>query len=396
MDQSRLMGILVALLAAMFPGRAWAGEDTLLNLLREKGILSSEEVDEIKAEEGGFLSLKGAKLGLGGELELEFRDTQKDEGVKDSNARFQLDKFTLKPKVEFEDTDISLKAEIEFNEDKGFFSEGGVCFGGLPLDSRLFAGLGDRFIGISRKTESYPLLATMLWRYEQLQLNWEAEVSPFYCGIAIGEGLKLGTKQVAEDSSYKMLADKRNAGDRTGHLEYGVKLGIRPNIGDWGAINILGFGFWSELSEDDKDILKFYLPNYISNSDKMRRYGGRVVYTYEFDKLRKLDLVGEYAYLEDGELDRNSWYLQCSYKWKFDRPYFRSFEPLIRYGRLDTDWEKAFNEPASWDREKITIALITDVIKNVKIKAEYYINDEETGSRDVDNSEALVQLETKF
>ncbi len=396
MDQSRWMGMLVALLVVMCPREAWAGKDTLLNLLREKGILSSEEVDEIKAEEGGFLSLKGAKLGLGGELKLEFIDTQKDDGIKDPNARFRFHKFTLKPEVEFEDTDISLKAEIEFNEDKGFFSEGGVYFGGLPLNSRLFVGLDERFIRISRKTEAYPLLGTLLWRYEQIQINWEGEMSPFYWGIAIGEGLKLGTKQVSEDSSYKMLADKRNAGDRTGHLEYGIKLGIRPNIGDCGKLDILGFGFWSDLSEGDENVLKSRLPNYTSDSDTMARYGGRVVYNYKFNESRDLTLVGEYAYLEDGDVDRDGWYLQCSYKWRFDRTYFRSFEPLIRYGRLDTDWEEAFDKPASWDREKITIALITEVAPHVQIKAEYYINDEDTGGRDVDNDELLIQLEVKF
>jgi len=40
--------------------------------------------------------------------------------------------------------------------------------------------------------------------------------------------------------------------------------------------------------------------------------------------------------------------------------------------------------------------LITELAKNVKLKTEYYINDEKTGGRDVDNNELLVQLEFKF
>ena len=391
---------LVFLIIFVFSVKAQA-EEPLLDLLRKKGILTYEEIEKIRIETAQkkadvLISLKGADIRLGGELELEFRDTQKDEEIKDSNARFQLDKFTLKPEIEFKNTDISLKAEIEFNEDKGFFSEGGVYFERLPLDSRLFVGLGDRFVSISRRTEAYPLLATMLWRYEELQVNWEGEVLPFYWGITISEGLKLGTKQVSEDSSYKMLADKRNVGDRTGHPEYGIKLGIRPNLGDWGKFDLLGFGFWSDLSEEDKNVLRSHLPNYTSDSDRMGRYGGRVVYNYRFDKSRELTLVGEYAYLEDGKLKRDGWYLQASHKWKFKRTYFKSFEPLIRYGRLNTDWEKSFSKPCSWDREMLTIALITELAKNVKLKTEYYINDEKTGRREVDNDELLVQLEFKF
>ena len=235
-----------------------------------------------------------------------------------------------------------------------------------------------------------------MWRYEQLQINWEAKLFPFYWGIAFGEGLRLGTKQVSEDSSYKMLADKRNVSHKTGHLEYGVKLGVKPDIGNLGTIDVLGFGFWGKLSDDDKTTLSSKLPNYTSTLDRMRRYGARIVYNYKFDKSRKLTLVGEYAQLEDGKLKRDGWYLQASHKWKFKRTYFKSFEPLIRYGRLDVDWEKSFSKPCSWDREMLTIALITELAKNVKLKTEYYINDEKTGKREVDNDEFLVQLEFKF
>ena len=180
--------------------------------------------------------------------------------------------------MSFKDVNISLKGEIEFKEDETYFAEGGVYFKNLPLNSKIFVGLEDRFIGISRKTEVYPLLGTALWRYEQLQINWEGEKSPFYWGVAFGEGLRLSTKQVAEDSSCKMLSDKRNVTEKTGHPEYGIKLGVKPDIGNLGTIDVLGFGFWGELSDDDKATLSSKLPNYTSTSDGMRRYGTRIVY----------------------------------------------------------------------------------------------------------------------
>ena len=128
----------------------------------------------------------------------------------------------------------------------------------------------------------------------------------------------------------------------------------------------------------------------------MRRIGGRLVYKYKFDKLKELTLVGEGARFDDGVLERTAWYVQGSHKWKFKRTYLCSFEPLIRYGKLDTDWTKSFSKSASWDREMLTVALITELAKNVKLKAEYYINDEKTGDRSVNNDEFLVQLEYKF
>ena len=112
--------------------------------------------------------------------------------------------------------------------------------------------------------------------------------------------------------------------------------------------------------------------------------------------IESLNLAGEYAQLKDGDLKRNGWYLQGSYKRKFKWTYFCSFEPVIRYGQLDTDWAKSFAKPASWDREMLTVALITELAKNVKLKTEYYINDEKTGGKGVNNDEFLMQLEFSF
>ncbi|MEA3328817.1 MAG: hypothetical protein U9Q08_03710 [Candidatus Omnitrophota bacterium] len=397
----KLISLLLLMVIFILPAGAQADE-ILLDLLREKGVITYEEAEEARIdsaeEKADFLiSLKGADLRLGGELEVEFRDTEKDDGISDPNPRFQFDKFVLKPEVTFRDSKISLKGELEFTADSAYFSNGGVYFKGLPLlDSQFFAGLDTRFINISRKTEVYPLIGTAMWRYQELQVNWEAKKALFYWGVCLSEGLRLGTKQVSEDSSYKMLRDNRNVAAKTGHFEAGFKLGIKPDIGDLGTIDVLGFGFFGELDTADVGVLKSKLPGYISDSEIMRRYGGRAVYKYKFDKLKELTLVAEGAQFEDGDLERTGWYVQGSHKWKFKRTYFPSFEPLIRYGELNPDWPKSFSKPCSWDREMLTLALITELAKNVKLKTEYYFNNEKTGGRDVNNNEFLAQLEFKF
>lgn len=43
-----------------------------------------------------------------------------------------------------------------------------------------------------------------------------------------------------------------------------------------------------------------------------------------------------------------------------------------------------------------TLALIAELAKNLKLKAEYYMNGEDTGGDDVDNNELLMQLQIKL
>jgi len=42
------------------------------------------------------------------------------------------------------------------------------------------------------------------------------------------------------------------------------------------------------------------------------------------------------------------------------------------------------------------LAVIIDILKDSKLKLEYYINDEDIGGKDIDNNEFLMQLEIKF
>ncbi len=96
-------------------------------------------------------------------------------------------------------------------------------------------------------------------------------------------------------------------------------------------------------------------------------------------------------------MDRYGWYLQPSYKVKLkDRDIFTGFEFLVRYEDYNVDLTRDPTDSRTWDRETVTLAVLTDVVKNTKIKTEFYINEESTGGPDVDNNEVLVQLEIKF
>ncbi len=79
-----------------------------------------------------------------------------------------------------------------------------------------------------------------------------------------------------------------------------------------------------------------------------------------------------------------------------DRDIFTGFEFLVRYEDYNVDLTRDPTDSRTWDRETVTLAVLTDVVKNTKIKTEFYINEESTGGPDVDNNEVLVQLEIKF
>lgn len=378
-------------------------EKEILDILKEKEVIPHWRYNELKEKAKKkeekpkhLFSSKGWNLDIGGALEFEYVDTEDDVGIDNNDGRFQLDKFVLKPKVSSDSHDISLWAELEANEDETKVSSFAAIWDKLPLGSKLSTGLMPRFNRPSRKTEVYPLLGTAMWRYEYYQIRWEGKIKPVYWGVSFGEGLRLGTKQVSEDSSYKMLRDNRNTGEKTRYHESGLKLGVKPKFGKAGSLDIQGYGFWGKLdgdaTEGDIHVLHSKLPNYTSLDDEQSRYGGRITFKYE-----GFSVMGEMAKLKDGVAERDGWYAQASYKIKTgNKKYFRSVEPLVRYGVLDIDCTKSFDKPVSWDRDMTTVALITELAKNVKLKAEYYINEEDTGGKDVNNDELLLQLQIKF
>jgi len=105
----------------------------------------------------------------------------------------------------------------------------------------------------------------------------------------------------------------------------------------------------------------------------------------------------QYISAKDGELERRGWYIQPLYKIPVGAKYLKSVTPFFRYGELDTRKIPAvFSDPLTWDRQKVTLALIADLIDQVKLKFEYKMNDEDTGGGEVDNDEFVGQLEMKF
>lgn len=341
-----------------------------------------------------LLSLKGAKVNIGGELELEFVDTQSDNATTDSNPRFQLDKFVFKADAALTD-DTSLYGEIEFAKSSVKMKQAYAKFTHLPLDISLKAGLAVPYIDVDRKTETHTVNATAFgFRDPDIGLFAEGALpGPLYWKGSVTNGFLLTTKGTGEDSAYAIIHESDDANDNNKNKEVSFALGIDKELNNMGKINVMGFGAWGKISDEDKSFLQGITGYGASESEDDKSKGG-VNLAYA---LGNFTLIGQYIHAIDGDLERDGWFLQPSYKlggsdWK----YFNAYEFVFRYNSLDVSLDDVFSAPETWDRRTYTLALISEVTKNVLLKTEYNINDEDTGSGDVNNNEFLTQLEVKF
>ena len=99
--------------------------------------------------------------------------------------------------------------------------------------------------------------------------------------------------------------------------------------------------------------------------------------------------------------DRASWRFSFG-KLLADR-YFRSVEPLVRYGVLNVDAPgpvggtfKDPSLPGTWDRQALTLGALVEVTGDIFMKFEYVMNSEDGSGVDVDNDELLIQLLLTF
>lgn len=377
-------------------------------LEKQLGRFKAEKEEEKKREGSGFRPIKAEWLEIGGELELELVDTEResDSGTfgsktNESETHFQLDKFILVPKVTLND-DIYMRGELRFGDSSAYLDEWQVYFKNLRFNSYVKVGKDQRFISekildkFSRKTEGYPLLGKAFWEDQEYAITWIGEQGGFAWALSYGDGLDLTRSNITEDTTtaYRMLQDDDN-GDDEKH-EIGVGLRYRFELAEKNTLDVTGFSYWDKLSSGEITGNGSSIQTAIGSSDSQRRVGGRLTW-----KPGAAMLIGEYITAEDGALERDGWYLQGSYKHKFGYPliadrYLTAVEPVIRYGELDVDTTKVVGDARTWDRERWTLALLLDIYKNIKIKAEYYINDESTGGKELDNDELMVQLEVKF
>lgn len=373
---------------------------TLLAILLMFGLTPATKAfaDVGEPYEGGLLSVKGEKWEIGGELEVEYRDAQRD--ASDSQSQFKIDQFYLIPKIKLKEN-VNMKAEIQVTDGGTVLEEGHVTFSGFPGKTFIKVGLDDRFIKRSRITETYPLNGSAFWRDDDLGITVGGKLDYVYWFLSYTNGLRIASgpgslrsQKVMEDGGAKFLHEDRNVGDTTENKEIGFGAGHKHDLGEFGKIDVLAWFFANKLTPDEVTALNAVLASggYSSLEDSKSMFGIRVTHNWQ-----QVNFVGEYISSSTGDMDRKGWYIEPSYKFRtpWNRP--KSIVVLIRYNDLDNGLINDPGEVLTWDWQVFTLAGIVEIQKNVKVKLEYSFIDEDTGGAvDVENNEFLAQLEVTF
>ena len=266
--------------------------------------------------------------------------------------------------------------------------------------------------------------------------------------FSVGNGYALDSDSINEDNApfNQIIGDERNFNGSLAIREFGFGLGYRRSFESLGELSLLGFYYNDELSDQSLEYLRNQLTVVIpggdpanpadviagygsSSSDLSYRLGvggeyfvPLALFLDEDANLRKGDglrIAGQWIKAADGELRRETWYVQGSFRWSvpewedpkdgrksrglIDHRYFRSFEPLVRYGELDINLTPVPELAPLWDREQLLFALIAEVTSNVFLKAEYAINWEDTGASatfsgpdSVANNQFILELLLQF
>lgn len=316
-----------------------------------------------------------------------------------------------------------------------------------------------------RLTESYPLIGTAFWRDEELALIWKVRVGdkrgaprPKKKGagkrreplreeftrstdydafdfsnnpgeinllFSIGNGYTLDDKAVTKDSGtlQRIIQDGREVESNLSLRDIGLGVGYERDFNNLGEIGALLFYYEDELNEDSVQVLQQGLTlidgltglpvrGYGSSEANYRRRVG-ITANYHLEAYHLLSSFmdtwpGDGLYLtvqwidaRDGDLERDGWYAQVSYRWSFVKPlidekYFRYLEPVFRYGELKNNQAPIPSLPLSWTRRELVLGAVLGVNDHIFFKTEYLFNDETTGGGSVNNDEFLVQLLVLF
>ena len=255
--------------------------------------------------------------------------------------------------------------------------------------------------------------------------------------FSIGNGYTLSGKEATKDDAafQEILHDDRETEDGLSLRSLGFGVGYERDFNWLGEIHGRFFYFNDELNEESVAFLQSDLTvrdgtgapvaGYgDSDDDDAYRLGFGVRYHIEAYHLldQWMDTYpgdGLYAVFQwidsrDGELSRDGFYIQTSYRFSFVRPlvadrYFKYIEPVVRYGELNVNDGNFAELPLTWDRSELVFGAVVGVTKHLFLKVEYVFNnesfDEETvdiggGTAAVDddiaNDALIVQLLVEF
>ncbi|PIE19251.1 MAG: hypothetical protein CSA66_02670 [Proteobacteria bacterium] len=379
-------------------------------------------------------------LTLKGELELELHDLQGEGGPGFDSPTDTRTIGTRSPNVEIDSFWLALRVGLA--EGLGVYSvleftardaSAGAAWFDLRvrepqwLEHHVELGYHTSIVKVNRRTERYPLIASIYWREPEIHLAYEGVADlgdhvTLELGASLAMMRPLSFTGVQESTSQAGTINVLSYGGAKTFSGNGPVAGGRLRLGVHGAY-LDAFGFVGELaSEAGTDVLRAGLPNYRdypgydAEAEGGRTFwwaGGRLGYDGH-----RLHALAEAIASQEGQLRRWGFYAQLSYQIPLrEAPtVFHTIEPLVRYERyLIQDStvvgasgralrSTALSNAVSWDYDILTLALETMVYRDLlRLRLEYYVIDEQNGVPALDvanaafrNDELLVQAELRF
>ncbi len=379
-------------------------------------------------------------LTLKGELEVELHDLEGEGGpgydsptdtrtIGTRSPTVNLDTFWLAPRVLLGEL-VGVNTILEFTTSTARIRAASAeVRATAPAFWRHHASLGydTPIVTIDRRSERYPLIATIAWREPELHAAYEAtftlaERVELTVGLSLAMMRPLAPAPVREDTSEAGTINVLAYGPARSFSGNGPVGGGRLRLDAYGAF-VEGFGFVGRLAaERGTDVLRSSFPNY-------RELPG---YRAESNGYGEFFWVGARAGYEDHGVHalveallthedllwRYGLYAQASYEIRLFREpvWFHTLEPLVRYeflrlhdGARVNAGGQALRSPApinavSWDHDGLTLGLIARVWRDlVALRLEYAFSWEKNGVpglgvADVPfrDNEFLLQAELRF
>lgn len=375
--------------------------DQIRREVREQRRLLEELQGKVGGQKPGLASKKKHWLQFGGVAEVEFvaydtnRTLRQAGGLAESQPRFQIDKITLGARIELHKY-ASFRADFEYDKiDDGTkldYAYLDLHFKDLPTKPGLRAGIVKIPYKPDRRTERYPIAGTAFFRDEELGVQYSGGWKCLLWGLDLAMVRELDEAVTGEDRGAlsDIIQDDRNnqKSDVSKHMLLRPRIGLHHDFGEPGELKVLAFFETGKMDADDRSFLQA-LPGYSGGGHTKRKWGILAEHHVPTAILADGEFIvqGFFADAEDGDLDRQGWYVLVSHKWHVGVSGLESLEPFFRYG----DWNVGGVTPTAgnartWDRDEVTFGALVEVFKDLRFKVEYTFEnaDRPTGSLDLD------------
>lgn len=386
----------------------WASPevDALLGLLVKKGVVTTQEAEELKGEVKKQVAdkpqpvavtsarlVKGLKLG--GKVEVRYEDSQGEEGTFSAS--------TFEPYVDAAITDkLSAMGKLLCSGSSSIsVTDLWLQYKGVSvIDGSFMAGrfrwksFGFPQDDSSRVSIDYSLLGRAFTGDRQVGVEYtrtfkeKGFLGDVNIGIGVFNGGTIGNREAGNSNKSPVLF----VADRTGEtaLNQRKEVTFRTTVAPLKGVQIGGSALVGRLEDSERTTLNGYLGTSYTSKTK-ERFGADL--SYKFSRV-PLELKSEYIYAKTSEFGADAWSVMGILTGVAKKMDF-----YARYSQLNPDID-ATSSSYTWDLDQTTLGAIWyfDNNKSTQLQLEYELNGEDPGLGvdEVNNNILRLEWQTKF